>query len=112
MYNLNLNWTPYDDWALEEMRDMQIEKEMQNYRERAVGKFQSMIPHPKFAVKVALSVVVGYRESIKESEEIIEDLDLDDMEICAIEGNFELFKDLYLKQREEDAVDYYMSEVI
>jgi hypothetical protein len=95
------DWTPYDDLAREEVREIFLEKEMQNYRKRALRKFSSMIPHPEFAMKVALSIVIGYRESIQESEDLIKDLDLCDMEICAIEENFDIFKKLYVIKFED-----------
>ena len=112
MYNLNLNWTPYDDWAREEMENQYVEKEMQNYRQRALEKFSSIVPHPEFTLSVARSIAYSYRDSIAEAEDIIEKLHLEDMEIYAIEDNFEMFKELYVKYHEESAIDDYISEVI
>lgn len=110
MYRPDIDWTPYDYWALEERNDIFIEKEMQNYKERALEKFTFKIPHPEFAFKIALSIIAGYRESLLECENIIEDLNLEDMEICSIEDNFEKFKELYIKKLEEEPLDIYSIE--
>lgn len=107
MYNYNFDLSPYDDWAKEEMENIYIEKEMQEYRQRALDKFSSIVPHPDFTVRVAVSICYGYRDSIAESEDIIKKLDLDDMEICAIEGNFDTFKELYIEHKEQDSISYY-----
>jgi hypothetical protein len=107
MYN---NWSPYDYWADEEMKEIRIDEAMQDYREKALGKFNSMIPHPEFALSIALSVVSGYRESLTESEDIIKKLDLDQLEICAVEENFYLFKKFYLEEQDNDRINFYSGE--
>lgn len=95
MYRKDEYWTPYDDWVTEDMRNQRLRKEMQNYRQEALKKFASIVPHPKFTLDIALTTIYGYRESLKQAESIVEKLKLDEMEILSIEENFESFSDMY-----------------
>lgn len=105
-------YSDYQDFLGDDLaEDLAIEKKMRDCREKALSKFKTVVPHPGFAYKIAMCIIVGFRESLSESQNLIKDFDLEEIEMCAIEDNFEAYKELYIKNCESESFSCY-SEAI
>lgn len=95
----------YDFMAEEEMKNEEIEKEMQNYKKKSLRRFELIALHPEFTHHVAASMIYAFRESCPNAQIIIEKLDLTEMEILSLQEDFPSFKSAYMKDLEDKNIE-------
>lgn len=86
-----------------------IEKEMHRVRKEAVEKLSSVFAHPKYIDGFIMSLAYSWFDSQEYAERLANDLDLDKLDLLAIQGCdnrfpsqqiFDAFKEQYLKDYE------------
>lgn len=98
----------YDSWKTTESHDNGVENfiqsEMDKTRKEVLDYFLNCFAHlKKFPTgEFILTLIEASRQEINQSSALIEYFDLNEMQMCAMEGDFKSFKECWVKDQEDN----------
>jgi hypothetical protein len=76
-----------------------LEKRMLRRHDIAVAKLESVISHPQIVESFGLILAWAFREEDLHAEKIAELLNLNEEDLCALEGNYETLERIVEEER-------------